>query len=79
MELILQTGLPHQQRAVDAIVNVFHNTTVNQPNQYYTNPGILPEKVLFENIKRIQNENELHSSFRTISNADNLLHLDIKM
>lgn len=79
MELILQTGLTHQQRAVDAIANVFENTEVNQPNQYYTNPHIAVEDILFENIKQIQNDNELHSSFRTIANTESSLHLDIKM
>ncbi|MDR3653254.1 MAG: type III restriction-modification system endonuclease [Paludibacter sp.] len=79
MELILQTGLIHQQKAVDAIANVFENTEVNQPNQYYTNPNIAVENTLFDNIKQIQKENELHSSFRTISNTEKALHLDIKM
>lgn len=79
MELILQTGLIHQQKAVDAIANVFENTEVNQPNQYYLNPGIPLDDVLFENIKQIQKDNEIHSSFRTISNTEKALHLDIKM
>lgn len=79
MELILQTGLIHQQRAVDAIANVFQSTAVSQPNQYYTNPHIPVENALFENIKQIQKDNELHSSFRTISKTEKALHLDIKM
>jgi len=79
MELILQIGLTHQQRAVDAIASVFKNTEVNQPNQYYTNPAIVVEDILFENIKQIQKDNELHSSFRTIANTESALHLDIKM
>jgi hypothetical protein len=32
MELILQTGLTHQQKAVDSIADVFKNTTISQPN-----------------------------------------------
>lgn len=42
MELILQTGLTHQQKAVDSIADVFKNTTISQPNQYYGNPEIFP-------------------------------------
>jgi type III restriction enzyme len=79
MELILQTGLTHQQCAVDAIANVFQKTEVKPPNQYYKNPIVSIENVLFENIKQIQIENEVHSSFRTISKTEKALHLDIKM
>jgi type III restriction enzyme len=79
MELILQTGLTHQQRAVDAIAKVFQNSVVNQPKKYYTNPDIPIEEVHFNNIKLIQEENKLHSSFRTISKIEKALHLDIKM
>ena len=79
MELILQTGLIHQQRAVDAIAKVFQKAEVNQPNQYYTNPIVSIENGIFENIKQIQIENELHSSFRTVANSEKALHLDIKM
>jgi type III restriction enzyme len=79
MELILQTGLSHQQKAVDAIAKVFQNAEVNHPNQYYTNPTIPLEDDLFKNIQQIQQENELHSSFRTISKTEKVLHLDIKM
>lgn len=79
MELILQTGLIHQQCAVDAIARVFEKSDVNPPSQYYSNPVVSLENVLFENIKQIQIENELHSSFRTISKTENTLHLDVKM
>lgn len=57
MELILQTGLTHQQCAVDAIANVFQKAEVNPPNQYYTNPIVSIENGIFENIKQIQIEN----------------------
>ena len=54
MELILQTGLTHQQKAVDSIADVFKNTTISQPNQYYGNPEIFTDGILFENIKQVQ-------------------------
>ena len=79
MELILQTGLTHQQCAVDAIAKVFQKAEINQPNQYYINPVVSIENGIFENIKQIQIENELHSSFRTVANSEKALHLDIKM
>ena len=56
MELILQTGLTHQQKAVDSIADVFKNTTISQPNQYYGNPEIFPDGILFENIKQVQKQ-----------------------
>lgn len=79
MELILQTGLTHQQYAVDAIANVFQKAEVNRSNQYYSNPIVSIENILFENIKQIQIENEVHPSFRTIAKTEKALHLDIKM
>ena len=79
MELILQTGLTHQQKAVDSIADVFKNTTISQPNQYYGNPEIFPDGILFENIKQVQKTNGLHSSLRILSREVKPLHLDIKM
>jgi type III restriction enzyme len=64
---------------VDAIANVFQKAEVKPPNQYYKNPIVSIENVLFENIKQIQIENEVHPSFRTISKTEKALHLDIKM
>ncbi len=79
MELILQTGLTHQQKAVDAIAKVFQGKEDVTAVQYYTNPSIPIDDVLFENIKEVQNTNDVHTSFRTISKNDKALHLDIKM
>ena len=79
MELILQRGLTHQQKAVDSIADVFQNTRISLPNQYYSNPNISLENVLFDNIKEVQKANELHSSFCVVSKEVAPLHLDIKM
>ena len=38
MELILQTGLEHQEKPVNAIAQVFENTPIEQPSQYFENP-----------------------------------------
>lgn len=79
MELILQTGLTHQQKAVDAIANVFQGKEDIAGVQYYINPTIPIDDVLFEKINSVQNTNDVHTSFRTISKNDKALHLDIKM
>lgn len=79
MDLILQTGLVHQQKAVDSIADVFLNADISQPTQYYSNPNISPDAVLFGNIQQVQKTNKLHPSLRVLSKETNPLHLDIKM
>ena len=74
MELILQTGLTHQQKAVDSIADVFLNTSISQPNQYYSNPSTSPDSILFGNIQEVQKANELHSSLRVLSKEVTPLH-----
>ena len=38
MELILQQGLPHQQKAVDVVCNVFKGIHTTPPAVFYENP-----------------------------------------
>ena len=38
MEIKYQSGLPHQQKAVDAVVEVFKNVYFNKPTQQEENP-----------------------------------------
>ncbi len=79
MELILQTGLTHQQKPVDSIANVFQDTGISQPNQYFSNPAFYAENALYANIQEVQKTNALHSSLCSISKDISPLHLDIKM
>lgn len=82
MELILQTGLPHQQKAVDAIANVFVDVDTNtkRPVLYYENPNFdIKGEIINKNIKGVQKITELHSSFCTTNTTEDCLHLDIKM
>lgn len=79
MELILQTGLIHQLKAVNSIADVFNNTNISLPNQYYTNPTISLDSVLFGNIQEVQKSNEIHRSLCVLSKEVTPLHLDIKM
>ena len=80
MELILQQQLPHQQKAVDAIINVFKEATITAPTQFYANPTFsLNDVQIANNIKRLQSTlpEEYHSN-TPISECD-YLNLDIKM
>ena len=79
MELILQSGLEHQQVAVDSIAKVFEDIHIAHPTQYYTNPGVDVGDTLFQNISNVQKNYKLHSSLRTLSKDVSPLHLDIKM
>lgn len=78
MDLILKDGLPHQQKAVDAISQVFDGVCISKPHFSYMNPLIdIKDEVIKENIKRAQKE--VHSSMRGSMDIDNYLNLDIKM
>ena len=80
MELILQQQLPHQQKAIDAIVDVFSGAYISAPTQFYTNPTFsLADTHIATNIKRLQSElpPEYHSNV-SVSDSE-YLNLDIKM
>lgn len=80
MELILQQQLPHQQKAIDAIVDVFCGAYISAPTQFYTNPTFsLADTHIATNIKRLQSElpPEYHSNV-PVSDSE-YLNLDIKM
>ncbi|MBR2196715.1 MAG: type III restriction-modification system endonuclease [Salinivirgaceae bacterium] len=82
MEIKYQSGLEHQQRAVDAIVKVFENVRINEPTQLYECPQIdLTDTRLAENIRTIQNDGKYNVDGeyrRQIVGAD-CLNIDIKM
>ena len=40
MELVLERGLEHQQKAIDAITSVFDEVTFEQSKYSYQNPKI---------------------------------------
>ena len=78
MELILQKNLPHQQRAVDAINNVFEGVAIAKPRQFYENPTInLSDSRMIQNIKALQND--IPSEYKSNSPTSDVLNLDIKM
>lgn len=80
MELILQQQLPHQQKAIDAIADVFSGAYISAPTQFYRNPTFsLADTHIATNIKRLQSElpPEYHSNV-PVSDSE-YLNLDIKM
>lgn len=80
MELILQQQLPHQQKAIDAIVEVFKDVDITAPTQFYINPTFaLKDSHIDNNIRTLQSD--LPAEYRSsipVSERD-YLNLDIKM
>ena len=57
MELILQQQLPHQQKAIDAIVEVFKDVDITAPTQFYINPTFaLKDSHIDNNIRTLQSD-----------------------
>lgn len=79
MELILEKGLSHQQKAVETINAVFENVDISDKSQeYYQNPVInLQSKILLKNIKKQQEK--IIAEHRGSNDIENYLNLDIKM
>ena len=78
MELILQQGLPHQQRAIDAICAVFDGVSCTSPVQFYENPHIpLEDLKIASNIRAIQSD--IPAQYRRNNPIGDCLNLDIKM
>lgn len=78
MELILQQGLPHQQRAIDAICAVFDGVSCTSPVQFYENPHIpLDDPKIVSNIRAIQSD--IPAQYRRNNPIGDCLNLDIKM
>src|SRR5574344_1186853 len=79
MELILQDGLEHQQKPVDAVGDVFKGVEMRGPSQFYENPQInLNDYRIINNIKAIQWEN-INKAIRNVAEPESCLNLDIKM
>lgn len=78
MELILQQGLPHQQKAIDAICGALDGVSIKNPVQFYENPHIdLADRALVENIRNLQNA--VAPEYRNSGPIGTCLNLDIKM
>ena len=80
MELILQQRLPHQQKAIDAIVDVFKGVDIIAPTQFYSNPTFsLQDKSILDNIKVLQSDIPEEYRSNCSCSESNYLNLDIKM
>lgn len=80
MELILQSSLPHQQKAVDAISDVFKDTWIKSPVNYYSNPEITIFKDgVGNNIRKVQDLNKIPQEYGGYTHEPSCLNLDIKM
>lgn len=80
MELILQTGLEHQQIPVDSICDVLSGVFMKRPELYYSNPELDLKDVQIEhNIDKVQIRNGISKSMRNKSVSGMCLNLDIKM
>lgn len=80
MELILKSGLPHQEKGVSAISNIFTESSFKKNTLYYANPTIDSEKeTLLQSIKEVQKNNEVHPEYTGLNGISNYLNLDIKM
>lgn len=80
MELILQQQLPHQQKAIEAVVDVFKGVHLTLPSQFYENPTFsLRDFHIADNIKDLQSK--LPFEYRSSSPVlqSTCLNLDIKM
>ena len=78
MELILQQGLPHQQKAIDAVCDALDGVTITPPVQFYENPQIdLADRKLFANLRTLQNA--VPAEYRSSAPVGTCLDLDIKM
>ncbi len=55
MELILQQGLPHQQKAIDAVCGALDGVRITPPAQFFENPQIdLEDERLAANLRVLQ-------------------------
>lgn len=80
MELILQSSLPHQQKAVDAVADVFKDTWIKSPVHYYSNPEITIFKDgVGDNIRNIQGVTKIPHEYGGYTHEPTCLNLDIKM
>lgn len=82
MELKLESGLPHQKYAVEAISEVFKQVNIDQEVAHCSNPEVdLGSTLLTANIRDIQQKERQNvaKKFRSSRPVGNVLCLDIKM
>lgn len=81
MELILEKGLPHQQRAVDAVRDALEGVVFLPPEQYYSNPkltGLDGVRRYEKNVEQIKAANKTVGMSRPMPSIP-YVPFDIKM
>ena len=79
MELILEHGLPHQQKAIEAIAGVFENANVIKSVMPWQNKNIIfNDGKVAQNIKNVQQKFKPHNESR-LDVRGSYLNLDVKM
>ncbi len=78
LELILEKELDHQQKAVDAVCDVFKTVEIAKPSLYYPNPIIdIKNPAIIQNINELQNT--IHPEMRGNRTIEEYLNIDVKM
>lgn len=80
MELILERGLEHQQKAVDAVSAVFEGAAITSPTVAYQNPTFSYDDTrISNNIRELQKN--VREDYRHNANPDTgtYLNIDVKM
>lgn len=80
MELILERGLAHQQKAVDAIANALEGAMIVPPQISYENPALAyNDTTILQNINEIQKGIREDYKHNAKPDLGEYLNLDIKM
>lgn len=78
MELLLQTALPHQQKAIQNVISIFDAATFTENSESYKNPRFsISDDKLKDVLKSVQKD--LHADEKTFTSAKDFLSVDVKM
>lgn len=78
MSIILQAGLPHQEKAIQYVNDVFEGVNIfRTANNFENNRIDLNSPILLNNIKKLQEK--IHPSMRNDNDLSDYLSIDIKM
>jgi type III restriction enzyme len=80
VEIILKTGLPHQEKGYHAIADALQDNLIEQNTLYYQNPTLVMDCAeLMTQITKVQKANAVASEYKAMNEIGASLNLDIKM
>lgn len=80
MEIILKTGLPHQEKGFHAIADALHEDLILKNDLYYQNPTLVMDRTeLMTQITKVQKANAVPGEYKAMNDIGAALNLDIKM